>query len=99
MKSVVEPRREESEERPVSNADSVHPMRKKSLILRVSPIDENARIDHQKQQREIDPMHPAGRKWMPVFDGDRLPLALIFLSGVIHHHALKVRDAGERLRP
>src|ERR1700730_189565 len=73
MEVVIKPPGKEPEQRPVSKSNAVNVMSIETFVLRIGPIDQNARVDHHEQQGEIDPMHPASRNRMLVLDSDLYP--------------------------
>src|SRR5580698_1774909 len=75
MEVVIEPPWKEPEHRPVPESNTVNVMCIEPFVLRIGPIDENARVDHHEQQGEIDPVHPASRQRMLVLNSDLCPIS------------------------
>jgi hypothetical protein len=60
MEVVIKPPSgKEPEQRPVSESNAVNVRCIETFVLRIGPMNQNARLDRHEQQGEIDPMHPA----------------------------------------
>ncbi len=59
VEQLPEPVREEAKERPRADPDAIHLMR--VLVGRdgIAPVDKKPAPDHEREQREVDPVHPA----------------------------------------